>query len=178
MSYVAILREVHVRLQHHAKGMLQGLHIRKAGEWRVDGEMDLPQITLVDLTASDSRGTSTGVISMFLTSSREDGWFKDTDAGRNGLYDWIELVMDAMETMPSDGKADQMLIAHNPDGTLKRDAHERPRELLAQPFKWEARMAEIRDMSYTAQLDISYQIASTGRGRRRHTPFERQPLTE
>lgn len=178
MSYVAILREVNNRLNHHAKGMLQGLHIRKSGEWRTDGEMDLPQLTLIDMTASDSRGTSSGMISLFLTGSRADDWFKETDAGRNGLYDWVELVMDAMETMPSDGTADQLLVAHNPDGTVKLDVHGRPRELLAQSLKWEARMAEIRDMSYTVQLDISYSIASTGRGRRRNTPFERLPLTE
>jgi hypothetical protein len=172
MSYLAILRELKVRLDHHTKGeLLAGLKIKKAGDWRVDGQVDLPQLTLIDIAATDLRGTSNGTISMFLTVSKDHDWLKETDDAPNGLIDWAECIMDAIDTKPSDGNPDSLLIAHNPDGTPKLDGHGKERELLREASRFEMRMAEIREGSYTLQLDFVFSAVTAKRARRRSTPF-------
>jgi hypothetical protein len=173
MIYVDIIREVSRRLKFHSaqpNGPLAGLNIKKSGVFRIDGDKDLPQYTLIDLSATDTRGTGTGSISSFLRTARKHDWFKEEDEGPHGLYDWLELVMDAIETKPSDLTCDQLLVAHDDYGALRLDVHGRQVELLREPFVWQVNMAEISETSYTLQLDMQFSFVSTKRGARRSTP--------
>jgi hypothetical protein len=173
MRYVSVLREILIRLNYHSNSeLLHGLNIKRPGEFRLDGEADIPMITLFDFNVSESPGKATGRVSMLLRTKRKDEWVKLTDEGRNGLVDWMERVQDAIETRPSDGIAELMLTPHNTDGTLKLDVAGNPLPpLLPVEINWDNKMAEITDLSFTMQLDLIFYPTMTRRATRRTRPI-------
>jgi hypothetical protein len=177
MRYVSIVREVLTRLSFHASNvapmfsapLLDGMIIRTSGEWRIDGDADLPRVSVIDLNASESPGKAYGKISLFLSTKNKHGFVKITDSGVNGVFDWMEKLMDAVETAPSTGMPDAMLTPHNEDGTA---ASTLPCvTLLPSEISWDCKMAEITDLSFTMQLDISFTPTMTRRASRRATPI-------
>lgn len=171
MRYASILREVQFRLEYHSRAtLLTGLKIKKAGEFRIEGTVDLPQLCMIDLEAAEQPGRASAQLTMFLKTKRKDDWFKLTDEGPNGLIDWMERVMDAVETKPSDGTPDGFLFAHNLDGTQLLVTGN-PIQLLPNEISWTAKMAEVTDLSFTMQLDMVFTQTLTRRATRRTRPL-------
>lgn len=172
MNYTTILREIYQRLAYHAQPerMLDGLKLRLSGEYRIEGADALPHFSFIDVNATDSRGRTTATLTAWLRVRREHGWLRDTDEGPAGLVDWMELIMDAVETRPSDGQPDQLLVAHHADGTLRLGAKREPVELLAEPFVWEVRMDEISNLCSTLQMNLIFTFAQPKRHSRRTPP--------
>ena len=96
---------------------------------------------------------------------------KLADAGPCGLIDWQELVQDALETRPSDSAPDQVLTAHDEDGALILGANGHEIQTLIEPYTWNCKMAEIRDLSFTLQMDLAFTVVNSKRGLRRRTPI-------
>lgn len=174
MNYVSILREVITRLRYHKEHgigddapILENIKIKEAGEFRVDTQKDLPLVTLVDLTANDSAERGGGRITLFIRTDRKKGWVRTDDDKSPGLFDYVELIMDAVELSPSTGKADLLLCLHNADGTSILDATEEPVNLLVEDFTWDGRMSEITDLSFLYELDLVFTLPTGRRGRRR-----------
>ena len=171
MRYTSIVREVLTRMNFHAAHLLlEGLNVKKVAEWRVDGDKDLPRLTLIDLNFTESPGRSTAKLTLFLSTKRKDGYVSLTDERTPGLIDWAERVLDAIETKPSDGSPDPFLCAHTPDGDAVLTGT-LPVQLLPVPLEWDVRMAEINDSSFTLQLDLSFKPALTRTASRRATPI-------
>jgi hypothetical protein len=172
MNALEVTREVHRRLKFHAEPerMLHGLKVRKSGQYRIEGENQLPQFCFVDITGDDRRGGSNATLSCWLRVARKHEWFKDTDEGPHGLIDWMLLIMDAVETMPSDGTPDQLLVRHDDYGQLRLDDHGRRIELLGAPCEWHVQVDEISDLALTLQMNLSFTFPATKRARRRLVP--------
>lgn len=186
MNYAEVSREVYNRIAFHSRqgGMLDGLKLRKTGEYQISGVNDLPCLTFIDMSCSDSRGKGTGTITTWLRVDRSYGWFSDVVAGdpreinaKPGLIDWQLAIMDAVETKPSDGVADQLLVAHDQDGKALVDNHNCLVNLLVDPFGWTCSMEEISDIAFTMSMNLDFAVVATKRGRRRFTPSYR-PLRE
>lgn len=175
MIYVNVVREIQNRLNFHAQDrrMLSGLTIRKSGEFRLEGDKDLPLLTMIDLATTDKLGSANGTLSFFLKTARKHDWVRldDSDSGPLGLIDWQELVQDALETRPSDLKPDQLLTAHDADGALILETNGNEIQTLIEPYTWSCKMAEIRDLSFTLQMDLAFTIVNSKRGLRRRTPI-------
>jgi hypothetical protein len=174
MIYVNIVREIENRLNFHVNfkaKMLEGLTIRKSGEFRLDGDKDLPLLTMIDLATTDEIGAATGTVTFFLKTSRKHDWARMQNDLPLGLIDWQELVQDALETRPSNLLPDQLLTAHDWDGALILDANGHQIPLLIEPYTWNCKMAEITDMSFTLQMDLAFKLVNSKRGLRRQTPI-------
>ena len=171
MIYVAALREVLTRLQFQglAAGILEGLKIKPNGEYRVDGEKDLPQLSMTDLGMADGKGASSGTITLFLRTARRAGWVSMNPSEQPGLYDWAERVLDAIETSPSTGACDTYLMLHKADYTPITKGGQ-PVALLAEPFSTAVRMSEITELSFLAEIEINLSAPTGRRGNRRSAP--------
>lgn len=179
MRYTSIVREVFTRLLFHAKHpahgsvgaqpLLDGLKVRASGVWKVDGVSDLPRLTMIDLEVAEKPGAATGNITLFLSTKTKHGWvsLEDTEVG---LVEWCERVLDAIDTKPSDGRPDQLLWAHNLDGSLLQSGGQ-PVQLLPKEFTISTRMAELTDVSLTMQIDLSFEPTLSRRASRRATPI-------
>jgi len=187
MIYVAALREVWTRLELQARpvdagndkpnGLLDGLKVKPNGEYRIDGEKDLPQVTMTELGIKDSVGRTDGRITLFVKTSRKNGWVSMDPTQKDGLYNWVEKVMDAIEISPSTGESDTLLTLHRKDGTpLLKGGH--PIQLLSEQFTTECRMSEINDLSFVAEIDIIFGIANGRRANRRSAPVTNADYTE
>ena len=181
MRYGSILKEIWQRVNFHAttgvtiggvlqSPMLAGLNVKKSGEWRIDGDQDLPRFTICDLNATEIPGNANARLSMFLSTRRADDWFRSVDDGTLGLIDWMELLMDAVETRPSDGQADQLLTVHNADGTAMFMGGQ-PFQLLTKELTWETKMAEINDLSMMMQVDLLFTPVMSRKPTRRSRPI-------
>lgn len=178
MIYVAALREIWNRLNLQAlpynssnpkpNGLLYGLHVKPNGEYRVDGEKDLPQLSMTELEAGDGEAKTDGNVTMFLRTSRKHGWVSMRPTDKDGLFNWAEKVLDAIEISPSTGKSDALLHLHKADGTaiLKDGLHI---ALLNETFTTQIRMSEITDLSFLAEITIKFNAANTRRSTRRST---------
>ena len=178
MRYTSIIREVLTRLQFHnttpltgqANALLADLKVKKSGEWRIDGDADLPRLAVIDMEVTEIPGKASLTITLFLSTKRKLGWVTDSDDGTGAMADWIERVMDAVEIRPSDGASDQLLRAHNPDGTLML-VNGQPVDLLATQFEWNAKMLQITDLAFTYQLDLLITPPLSRRATRRTNPI-------
>lgn len=178
MRYSDIVREVLNRLTFHATQMppnwseqqplLHGLKIRASGEARIDGDKDLPRLTIIDLNVTE-KAQPFGGVTLFLDTKPKHGWVRQVDDATLGLVDWTERVMDAIDTKPSDGKPDKRLIRHNADGTLYAPAGS-PIELLPEDFEFDIRMAELSDTSLKMQIEVLFKPTITKKASRRSTP--------
>jgi hypothetical protein len=178
MNYSSVVREIHNRLRFHSKpeGILHGLKIRESGEFKINGEDDLPHFVFVDIQTNDTKGLGTGTISSWLRVARRRSWFIKEGESPNGveahygLLDWMVLVMDAVETKPSDGASDQMLIAHDEFGRILPGLNGEALELLTEPFQWNTQMDEISDLCFTMQMNLSFSLPTAKRANRRLLP--------
>ena len=177
MRYASIVRELMTRLDFHSKlsapgltaPLLEGLKQMQAGEWRVAGDENLPSATVVDAKVEETPGRATGTVSILFSTARDQGFvqLEDTE-DKCGLVDWAEKLMDALQTKPSDGQPDRFLIPHNTDGTLLPCGG--IGSLLTVEFNLGMKMANISDLSYTAQIDVHFTPVLTARANRRKTP--------
>jgi hypothetical protein len=186
MIYVAALREIHTRLTLQSRaadpgnnvtaGIIHGLNWRPNGEYRVDGEKDLPQLSMTDLETSDGKGSSGGGLTLFLRTKRRDKWVSETPADLPGLWDWVERVLDAIELSPSTGLSDCHLGLHKADGTpIMKNGNQV--SLLTDQFTTSARMAEITDASFLAEIKIDFTAPTGRRGNRRSAPVTNSDYT-
>lgn len=159
MLYSAIVREIHTRLkiQSEGGGLAEGLKIRIDPDWSPNGVSDMPRLVFVDITSTEGADIS-GRVGMFLFTSRTAGVFN--------LAEWVERVMDAIETSPKTGEADLYLTAHTDDGEhMLRDG--RPVTLIDEAFTWDVKMSEITDLSFCMQLEVVFSAANQRAKKRR-----------
>lgn len=174
MLHSLVIREITLRLQHGMRngGPLQALKLKKAGTLSVEGENDLPQVTLLDMQVQSKGGSSASTINCWLRTSRKYDWVRMEDDDKMGLIDWMEAIMDAIETKPSDGLPDNLLVAHTSDFKIRPDRNGQEYALLTEGFVWNTSMTEINNLNFTLQMDLSYKQPDTQRGRRRVSPFQ------
>lgn len=174
MIYPAIAREIFTRLTFHntksigdAPPILLGLRVTKSGDFKIIGDKDLPEATLVDLASSERPGNTSGRVTLFLKTRKKADWVSlDPDAPA-GLLDWLDRVLDAIETAPSTGQADPRFIVHKLDGTAVKDANGADLTLLSEDFQFEVRMSEITEMSFMMEIDVTFVIPLGRRANRR-----------
>jgi hypothetical protein len=174
MIYSAIAREIWTRLVFHSQtyGLLAGLAVKKGNEFTITGEKDLPLVTMVDLTMTESvGGKATGKVSLFLRTKKKQDFVKLDPRAEPGLLDWAESLMDAIETAPSDLKPELLLKVHNADGTVVAGKNEPSVALLTEAFTWDGRMSEISEQSFLWQLDLSFVVPTGRRANRRLSPI-------
>lgn len=160
MTFAAVAREIWTRLVLHSAtgGRLEGLKVQKSGTYSIQGKSDLPCVTLVDMTVTETGpGSAAGTtvkVDLFLRTARDFDWFQLDATKPKGLFDWAEALMDAIERAPLTDDVDTRLRAHTTAGApiLK---FTKPVATLADPITWDVRMAEITDLSFLLQLTIS-----------------------
>jgi hypothetical protein len=180
MIITAISREVWTRMTFHSSSpitsdptaapLLDGITMKRTGEFRIDGEKDLPLLTMVELNATHKDAKLSGSVSLFLKTKRKHGWFAEDSDGEPGLYDWAERVMDAIETSPV-GTVDKFLYAHNNLGVPINANHGQPAQLLSTELSWSLEMAEITDLSFLLQIEIQFSAVGGKNANRRTSPI-------
>lgn len=177
MIYVAVAREIWTRIKFHTEKsstdgepLLQGLKLVKSGDFRVESAKNLPLATLVDLTGREVAGRAETRVTLFLKTDRKNDWVTLEPNGKQGLLDWLERLMDAVETAPSTGEVDKLLTLHKADGTVILDRNQQPLWVLSDPFTWDFRMSEITDLSFMMELDLVFNVPRGDRGNRANSP--------
>ena len=159
-----------MRLRWHSKpgGILEGLKVKEGAEFNIDSEDDLPHVAPADFVISDARGKSSGEFTLFLRTSRESKFA--TGADGRGMMNWLELVLDAIETPQSDPeRIDYRLTAHREDGTaLTKEGS--PLDLLDSEFTATSKLGGVSDLSFTYEITLSMSFVAGRRANRRSAP--------
>lgn len=176
MIYPAIAREIYTRLTFHQKHgigdadpILKDFKITESGEFRLTNDKDLPEVTLVDLTAAERTGNTSGRVTLFLKTRKKAGWVSLDPDAKAGLLDCLDAVLDAIEIAPSTGDGDPRFILHKLDGTAVKDVNGADLTLLSEDFQFDVRMSEITDLSFMMEIDVIFVIPLARRGKRRTT---------
>lgn len=147
--YSKIAKEIIDRLKFHtgAGQMLAGMKFREYPEVNVEGLTDFPNAMMFLPSVSESYHTNIiadGSIrfNVSVSVARTEGVPK--------LMEWVEKVLDALETKPVDGGA----VDTNLNGTT-------------QPFNAQIANSFALDLSLTAQVTITVSPKPMNRGKRR-----------
>ncbi|MDX2187798.1 MAG: hypothetical protein SFV32_12755 [Opitutaceae bacterium] len=175
MRYSSVVLEIWNRLTFHAQPqrMLEGLAIKRAGEWEMTGQSGFPYAALLEVSGSEFPSNSIATVGILLRSSVEHDFLRipgAADRPYKGIIDWTELVMDAIETAPSTGKSDLFLLAHKASGEAVT-INSQPIQLLPSELWQTFKIQEVSPIAYSMQIDINWKPAGTRRASRRSTPI-------